>query len=394
MKKLFSILIIAMFVMSMVPLAFAENESEDADPSEEAPPMPPERDREEMQKRIQARNEEMKEHAQQFRESVKERNAQFRENVKERNEQFRENVKDRNEQFRENVKAHIEQARERNEMAKEKYEQARERYKEAQGKVNEAREKWQDCEGDENEACTAAREKIRGNAKPFLGNSADMILQSLERVYAQVAGNENMDPERQEEILDELEEQMAEVEAAKAETEALDDNSTDDEIRDAAEGVRNSWQHTKAKMKRAAAHHAYARLGNIIEKLEHLGERTENAIEKLDANGKDVSKAKELHSEYLRLLAESRSEWELAKQVWEEQKEADEVDAQDSTAREHFQKARELAKEARSKLREVVRAIKAAHGGDLPPVTEVEPEEEEDDDSETGGNKTDSNETA
>lgn len=334
MKKRISIIILAILVVSAMPMAFATgNQTNTTNAST-------------FKERLEDRHEAFKEEAEQ----VRERFQETKEGIKQRREQVQKRIETAREKFA--------NARERYEAAKERYQNAKERFKTIKERVQRARETFKECKGSDSEKCQEARQQVKANAKPYLTNSADMILEALERLHAKV--NES-DIDNKEAILASLDDQIAEVKEAKTVIENLNDNTTAEEIREAAQTIREAWRHTRKTMQRTAGNIVNAKLGNVIKQVEQLQTKLEKTRDKLEEQGYDVSALDASMDAFQEKLDDATTEWEAAKALYAEAD--DNIEEITQEAHAHVQTAKDDLKDVREMLRDIVQEIRTVNGG-------------------------------
>ncbi len=164
----------------------------------------------------------------------------------------------------------MEQARQRYQEARQRYTRAKERYQEVKLNLGEAKGILARCGEDETEECITAGRQVRIHARDFLLNTADRVLDVLEKLKAKTEANEDLSEEQAAEILADLDARIEEIEDAKAVIENLGNESTKQEIKEAAQTIKQAWSKTRLVMKRSAGRLVNAKIGGIIVKSDHL----------------------------------------------------------------------------------------------------------------------------
>ncbi|MFH1064652.1 MAG: hypothetical protein V1729_06220 [Candidatus Woesearchaeota archaeon] len=396
-KKISAILVLAIFLMSMIPMAFAqdedapqpelygENESTAEDTTDDAQATTP-RDalrakqieaRENLREQVQEKAEEIKnESREKAQEKVQELKEDVKEKVQERRAEFRERLSDKEFSPLKRAKATLEKAREKYQNAKENYAQARERYQERRGEFIEAKEQYQSCKGDDSEECLALREDLKEKAKPHLTNVADLILKELERLREKIQSSEDLSEEEVAEITADIDAKIAEIQAAKDEIENLGEDATKEEINAAAKTIKDAWQKAKLSIKKHAARAVNARLGNLVHTTEKLEERLYNARDKLVEKGLDVSALDAKLSDFSSELDNAADLYNQAKALWKDATSDTDVENAGEQVKALLTEAKQALTNAKNMLREVVSEIKSLNNGNLDTVVEEEASEE------------------
>ena len=259
-------------------------------------------------------------------------------------------------------------------QAKNEFIKARQLQQSAREKFNNAKVKYNECEDSETGECDQVRENIKAGAKNFLGNSADAIIKHLEKIKAKIESDERLTEEEATELVAEIDSKIEEIEEAQATAESAE---TKEEIVAAAKAVNAAWKPIKNRALYWVGRLINARMGGIIVKVEHLEERIIKTLDKMEANGKDVSGIDTLLDEFHALLTSAKDNFDLAKENYLQFKETGEKTYLDE-GKEYMNLARKDVESAHSKLKDIVRAIKEANGTEeLDEATEETPIEEE-----------------
>jgi hypothetical protein len=268
-------------------------------------------------------------------------------------------------------------------LAKEHLNNVREKYISQRAVFKNAKEEYKDCVGVESDECEAKRAKIKKEARPYLLHAADLVLKELERVKAKVESSEDLSQEEAENMLAELNEKIRQVEEAKGVIENINEESSAEEVNEAAETIRTAWEKTKITLKRNSGRLANARLGNIILKTEILEKRIYKTRDRLEAKGLDVSALDEKINEFSTKLDEAAALYKEAREKWSASNTPGEVDDAAKDVHELLVKAKESLKDARELLREIVKEIKRVNNNriDLAAEEEVTESEETTEDS-------------
>lgn len=233
--------------------------------------------------------------------------------------------------------------------------------------------------------CNITDEELIASAKEFLGNSADAIIEHLNKVKAKIQENEDLSDDEANAMIAQIDEKIAEIEAAK---EKAQNATTKEEIRDAAKDINAAWKDIKITSLAHTNQLINARIGGIIVKSEHLKEKLDKILARMEANGKDVSNIKPMVDEFNADINLSKEKYDAAmekfKEFWQAE---DKSAAQDKLkeAQDLMNEAKQALKDANEKLREIVKAIKEKNG-----EQEIKDENkaEEGNQTETAGNET------
>lgn len=255
--------------------------------------------------------------------------------------------------------------RERYQAANERYANARAAYMEKKREIAVVKGRLAECAGDDSEACEQVRTRIKADIGPYLERSADMVLESLEKTKARIEASD-LDEERKEELLAKLQERIDAMTAAKVAAGELDDDAAMEEVREATEGVRNAWGQTQRTMKVGLGVSVAARVGSLVRQTERLGERLDMMLEKLEERGLDTTVADVHVAEFEENVANAKMAWEEAKAAYDEADSATSFDGLVREANQNLREARRSLLAARDSLREAVRTIKRLNQDALP----------------------------
>lgn len=235
----------------------------------------------------------------------------------------------------------FEQAKQKFDLAKEKFQQTKEKFEQAKG--------LQVCKDDaEGEDCVAAKAELMQLAKDKLTDQIDILLENLEQIKAKAESNEDLSEDELQKVQDFVEEKKAELEEIRSEIEAAE---TRDEIVDAAKKLKQAWNR-----ERIQAHIGYmvnARMAGVIVNADHLEAKLERVLERMIENGKDTSVVEPLVADFDSKLVVAKEKFEASQDLFAE---ARELEAQDRATK--VQEAQALLKESKDALREANAILK------------------------------------
>lgn len=390
-------MLMAMFVISMIPAVVAE----DADTTvveyddQDDPNARALRARENVKERLDARRDATKERIQARRANVKERVDTKRENIKKRVEDRKERLadgrerrKDRAQELRKKAafkeykeragkaralaKERVQKARERAKHARERAKEARQKFHEARDRVRERREEVAKCKGDDSDECNDLRAEAKADAIEALAKAAETAIEELQNMRSRVEESEDLSEERAAALLEGIDKHLAKLERVQDEIEGLDEDSTRDEIRNAAKHLREALKDVKQGAKRLAGKVVNARIGGVLVRSRQLQDHLNNVLERAENAGRDTSAVDSLVDEFDAHLNLAEQEYELAREAY---------DAGQDGAREHLQASHDALKEAHKTLKEIFRTLKNSNmHEELEEVADSDVVEEDDDD--------------
>src|SRR3989344_4747063 len=152
---------------------------------------------------------------------------------------------------------------------------------------------------------------------------------------------------------------------AKIKVEALNENSTSEEVKAAAKELREAWMHAKKTLRITNALVVETRVGLIVERADKLELRLNNLVAKLEAESKDTTELKAKIDEFNHHIDTAREKRKEALNVLIEIKIEEDVNAEDrqeAVAKAHalLVEAKNHLKEAHQILKEIVVIVKEA----------------------------------
>ncbi len=308
MEKLWVMMIIALVVVSVLPLVVAEegNDNETSGNSRE--------------------KEDNKKGGEQWREQKLEWK-QERQDKLEVRKQEREGVKELRKEERETRK------------------QGREEMKRTRG---ELRDKIKNCEEDDtisNDNCQAIKEEFKVNVVDQLADVVNEQISFLTKVREHIAAS---DVKNKEEILASIDERLEKLKGLEDKIATADPAAEPKEIKSLVKDVRDSWKESRHEIKIRAGQAANAGLHGIVVRSQKLQEKLANIIEKMQEKGFDIAGAVEQKAVFDNALANAGAlEKEAAEKL---------AAAQDDVG---LKAAQDVMKAARAKLQEAHTALKA-----------------------------------
>jgi len=348
MKKIFGIMVLALFILSIVPMAFAEEDSG-------AEPVP----------------EMMGDAGENVADDVMAAPGPKGKNGKEVRplDRIRERLS--------KAKVTQEKARERFNVAKGKYVLAKERYQEHKSELVQLKEKANVCQRDsEEEECPNLKLNLKMGVKNHLLKTSDLIERSLERLTQKIVDSETLTEEQKEDALVKINELQETLLVEKENVEALSEETTAEELRDAVKSLKGTWQDVSKGQKNHIASLMHSKTGTAVEKHGGLVNSMEARIASLEKAGADVSELAEVLDRFRDHVGLLNEDYATAKEAWQSAEDRKEVlsewkEAQ-LTVRERMVGSKTILRDFITKFKE----LKQNLDEDL--VEEVEEEETED----------------
>lgn len=376
--KMAALFVLALFVVSIVPFVAAEQGGNGqgamagaSEESEAASDVTAEQVSEK-QSEFEKSREELKGRAEKMREDLKQKREQVRTEVKGARKALREQYQDLKEQrgeLREDRKELHKQWKEKRGELKQEREQAR-------TELNAEKEALSGCKGSDSANCQEARANAKVQSGKFLNSASQHIIALIESAKERIQLSKLSDEEKAS-LIASLDADLADLDAAQQSIAAIDGNSTKEDIKAAADIVKQSWGKAKNDIKDAMSAVVSTRVSGIEVQMEKLAARFDNAIAKLEAQGKDVTAAKAKEAEFKAKLDSAKALQEQARTLI--------ASGDRAGANEKLKAAHAELKSANEMLRGIVQEIRGM-GGDK--ELEDEPDEQEPEDNEQKSNET------
>ena len=194
-----------------------------------------------------------------------------RERLDKRNNEFSEFREELN--ARKEAKRDVKEAKNELERVKVAYKNVKENYQSKKMELLQSRNKYRDCLNSEEEQCRLMVKKTNMITKEHLINSLDLIIKNLEQMKSNMQLSADLTHEEISEITNVIDEQIKKMQDARLKLETIDENTSRDEIREAASNIRQLWQEVKVHHNKIKLRHLGARLRTLIVKAEIVGER-------------------------------------------------------------------------------------------------------------------------
>lgn len=340
-KKMAALAVLALFIISIVPAAFAERDGEEReDRRENSGEGSVERSGEDTGTEGENSGEESVERSGESTETE--------EDGAERARRLRIKDKDIN-QARERVEEIREQLREK----KERYQEALEILREKKEQLQELREKAR-CK-DESEDCRDKKLDLKKGVREHLVRTIELIDRSLEKLQDRVDHSKVLSEEEKQDALQRIAELETQLEERKAELEALADSMTNEELRTQIRELKDLWHTVRKEQRWIVAQLTNAKQDNLVGIYIRYGDRAEAQITKLEGQGAAVAGLEELLAKYRESVEELKVAQADAQAAWLEAKSSPEALER---ARELQHAFREKAKETKASLRNLLHEIK------------------------------------
>ncbi len=360
MKKLFSLLIMAIFLVSLVPAAFAEQDSESQGTDTPTPiKYAIGGDREDFVAQVEQQRDQLREN----RDSALAQRTRQRINVAEKRQELLRKFQENKAEMREVVA-----------NAVQKRTEAINRYREARGELNQIKAKLKACQGRSDVTCTEERRNARENSQKFLLSASDRALGLLEKTRERIEQSTSLSEEEKATAIKQLEDRMQDMASVRETVEQTTEAASAEEIKESAKMVRESWRKAHKEIKEKAAREASGKIGGTLVKIEKLEIKLDRFVAQLKEKGYDTTPIEAMMQQFSNKIQEGKDAHAIAMQKFGE------GNANEATV--NTRAAHKRVKEAHMLLKDVVRKIRKANQGaqvqeGLEPETEAEEAAEE-----------------
>lgn len=308
-KRMAVFAVLALFIISIVPAAFAEKDEKQNFSDKE----------EQVRMKKDAAVEQVKE--------------------------VRETIKDKKEMLKEVKEAFKEK--------KELYQEAKQAFQIKKEQLSELKEKAR-CK-EESVDCNSKKKDLRNGVRDHLVKTIELIDTSLQKLQEQVDKSKVLSDEEKKEALQKIADLQTELEQKKTELQALAENMTNKELQIKIRELKDLWHKVQKEQRWIVTQLINAKQDNVVEIYAHYGERVQAQIDTLAEQGADVTSLKEMLVKYKTKMEELKLAQTDARTAWMNAK--SNPDALEK-AKELQKIFREKAAETKAVLRELLRQIK------------------------------------
>ena len=285
------------------------------------------------------------------------------------------------------AKEQMQRAIEEYKEAKEKYKEEAKAYKENKKEFDENKKKLKECEDDEDdndveddedsttEECKDLEAQVLEDAKEFLTDGVNMLIDHLKQIKEKVTSSETMEADRVSEITTSIDSKISELESTLADIEAA---QTKEELKEISKKVHRTWADFKHKERLYVARLIHAKVWGILERSKHLEQKLENILTKMEEKGIDVSDIDEEIGQFSEKINEAKTKYEEGKKILDAAYAAKDtttdkkaIVTQVKEAEVILKEAKEALKEANSILSKIIKKIRSK-GGEINNTTTEE----------------------
>ncbi|PIN76596.1 hypothetical protein COV17_01865 [Candidatus Woesearchaeota archaeon CG10_big_fil_rev_8_21_14_0_10_36_11] len=233
--------------------------------------------------------------------------------------------------------------------AKEKYEDAKKIFGERKEELVQIRERARVCLDDTDE-CKNVKRNLKVGVKNHLANAGDLILRSLDKLVERVSDSTQLSDEEKESTLEKITLLEEELTALTHDIESMADDASAEELRDAITKMKLSWQEIRKEQRMVIAALSKSKLDNLIEKHGEYGNGMEMRIADLKEQGVDTSNLEKIHSDFKERVSLLEKDQVRAQEMWVNVKTGKE-------SVDEWKRTQDILKEDLKNTRELLRAF-------------------------------------
>ncbi len=235
-------------------------------------------------------------------------------------------------------------------------------YKEEVQAFKELRMQLLKCKGSDTDTCAQVKLRIKAQSKEHLLKTADKILELLNRLKERV---QNSKIEDKTTLIADIDAGIKKINDEKTKINALPENPTADQIKETAKELRQTWVNVRKTIKLGAEASVNFGVKGVLVRAEMLQTRLDTTLAKLKAEGKDTTQAEASVQAFKDHIAKAKDLAAQAKAKFEAARNSQEADfdAQVKAGHDLLIQARAELKLAQQSLREAVVSIKGLTGG-------------------------------
>ncbi len=367
MKKLFALMMLGLFVISLVPAALAED-LEVGEPTEEegeptvgdGEPAAGDGESSEEQGESSIRDNVVN--------AVHDRAAdRVHDEAKERLKPVRIAHTPKPVKVAHKTTVEFEEAQERYDALKQNYAEHKTAYNDKKAEVDGLHDALNTCT-DAGEDCGEERRALLVGANGLLHKSADAVVAALDKLADRVENAEDLDESSKEALLEEIAYDKQQVENALAALDEAKEDPSSEEVQEAIDNLRAALKESHPNFKRTVTLLVNAKLFNILENLGETAEGLNDKIAALGEEGYDVSALEDLMDNFEAAVASSEENHNEAQDLYIASF-TDELTEEDMQAARDFQfTAREDLGDAKGYLSQIfqeIRSLEEVEGTDV-----------------------------
>lgn len=250
--------------------------------------------------------------------------------------------------------------------ARERLQESKENYQEIKKDLDDVKGKFEKAKLEHDE------EQATEHAQRYMIKTADLVIKALERVQYNFEVNDDLSEEEVLEVLLEINETIQDMENAKSEVEAA---QTKQEVMDAGQVILQSWKRSRLMIKKHAALLINSKIGDTIKRSENLESKLDCTLQSMEEQGIDIDDIESRVVEFSEEVYNAKEKYREAKELLDQAEDSEDETLVES-AKALIEEAKAHLENAHEILKQIVRDIKEA-GGEIVECDEPELDEDE-----------------
>ncbi len=241
---------------------------------------------------------------------------------------------------------------------KEKLDKSRDEFRQAKSELEDSRKKLREAKDRRDENATFEY------AQSYLLHTADALINHLEKIKANVQASENIEADSESKIVAQIDAQIAEINSIKAQISAA---TSREQLKEAAKKMQDKWSRLKHLISAHAERVVTARIEGIVNRGIVLEKRLDKILAKAKEKGIEINVSAEV-GEFSAKIATAKDKYQQAQakltaviELKTGNSTNEQIKAAANDAKSLLKEARDAIKEAHGILKEIVGKIKEAY---------------------------------
>jgi len=244
-------------------------------------------------------------------------------------------------------------------LAKEKHTQAKEKFLEHKIILTKLKKQAETCQGQEKpETCKESKLELKLGVRNHLIKTSVLIINSLEKLRSQIESSHVLTEEEKEITLNSIIRQQELLKIKIGKIEALTEESTNAEIKTQIKELKEFWINAKKVQRMILVELINSKLKHLVEKHSEYINSMQMRIDDLAEQGVDASELEDILAVFKVEVINLKDDYEKSENVWERLKNAEDYKTAHTKVRESHAKVREDLKETRVLVRKFMEVYK------------------------------------
>ncbi|MEW5896284.1 MAG: hypothetical protein AB1668_01200 [Nanoarchaeota archaeon] len=263
-------------------------------------------------------------------------------------------LKEKAEERLEFARGQLQKTRERYLKAKENYQEARRLHNEHKQKLLEINRRAKACNS-QLQDCTAIKNELKTGVENHLLKTIDVVERALDKLTGQIEDLEGLSSEEKETALSKITALKEKLTAEEEKISSFNNDTPKEEINTAIADLKQIAKDARKLQRRTAALLVNAKLSKLIEKHEEFRNGMQMRIDTLKAEGADVSKLESLLADFDKKTETLKEDYQRVQEKWGYADTASDFDAWVKDLKEAQNNVRDDLRETKFILRDFLK---------------------------------------